>query len=221
MSSAAIEYSIRRSQRARRIRITVDAKRGVEVVLPLRATHQHAADAVDELTPWINRRLLELDRHKATVAARGTTLPYLDGTLTLVSEPGRTRAHRRGDSLYVPADPADQQAAIERWYRRVARDEFETRASRACASAKLSYAKLTVRGQKTRWGSCTREGALSFNWRLLLAPEAVLDYVVWHEVCHLAVMDHSPKFWGLVAEHCPDYKQHAAWLRRSGATLVL
>ena len=201
--------------------MTVDARRGVEVVLPLRATHQHAAAAVVELTPWINRRLLELDQTMATVAARGSTLPYLDGTLELRAEPGRTRAHRRGDTLLVPADPAEQTAAIERWYRRIARDEFTARADQACVSADLNYVKLTVRGQKTRWGSCTRERALSFNWRLLLAPEAVLDYVVWHEVCHLAVMDHSPKFWGLVAHHCPDYKQHAAWLRRNGATLVL
>jgi predicted metal-dependent hydrolase len=62
---------------------------------------------------------------------------------------------------------------------------------------------------------------MSFNWRLLLAPEPVLDYVVWHEVCHLSVMDHSPRFWSLVARHCPDYRAHVRWLRRYGPTLVL
>ena len=62
---------------------------------------------------------------------------------------------------------------------------------------------------------------MSFNWRLLLAPEAILDYVVWHEVCHLEVLDHSPRFWRLLAEHCPEYRQHLRWLRRHGATLVL
>ena len=62
---------------------------------------------------------------------------------------------------------------------------------------------------------------MSFNWRLLLAPEPVLDYVVWHEVCHLEVMDHSPRFWALLAERCPDYREHVRWLRRHGATLVL
>jgi predicted metal-dependent hydrolase len=221
MSSAEIPYSIRRSERARRVRVTVDADRGVTVVLPRLADTRHAAAAVDELAPWINRRLLELDRHKATLAARGTTLPYLDRTLTLRPEPTRTRAHLRGETLLVPAAPAQRARAVESWYRRMARVEFERRAQAACTAANLHYTRLTVRGQKTRWGSCTREGALSFNWRLLLAPETVLDYVVWHEVCHLAVMDHSPKFWGLVAKHCPDHKQHAAWLRRSGATLVL
>ena len=62
---------------------------------------------------------------------------------------------------------------------------------------------------------------MSFNWRLLLAPEPVLDYVVWHEVCHLEVMDHSPRFWALLARHRPDYREHSTWLRRHGATLVL
>ena len=62
---------------------------------------------------------------------------------------------------------------------------------------------------------------MSFNWRLLLAPEPVLDYVVWHEACHLRVMDHSPRFWQLVAAHCPDYAQHRRWLKAQGSTLVL
>jgi len=62
---------------------------------------------------------------------------------------------------------------------------------------------------------------MSFNWRLLLAPESVLDYVVWHEVCHLEVLDHSPRFWALLAPRCPDYREHVRWLRRHGGTLVL
>jgi predicted metal-dependent hydrolase len=62
---------------------------------------------------------------------------------------------------------------------------------------------------------------MSFNWRLMLAPEPVLDYVIWHEICHLRVMDHSPRFWSLVATHCPGYQEQRRWLRRHGSTLVL
>ena len=133
-------------------------------------------------------------------------------------EPGRTRAHRRGDSLLVPADEV---AAIERWYRRAARAEIAPRLDAAVARAGTSYTKLTIRGQRTRWGSCAQSGAMSFNWRLLLAPEAVLDYVVEHEVCHLEVMDHSSRFWRLLESRVPDWRDHAAWLRRYGSTLVL
>ena len=91
----------------------------------------------------------------------------------------------------------------------------------ACWRSGNSYSKLTIRGQRTRWASCSPDRAMSFNWRLLLGPEPVLDYVVWHEVCHLEVMDHSPRFWALLASRCPDYRAQKAWLRRHGATLVL
>ena len=217
-----IPYRVRRSDRARRVRVRVAPGDGaplVEVVLPRRAPAREAAAAVRELAPWIERRVAELRRDAAAVAARGATLPYLGRTLRLVAEPGRRRVHRRGDDLLVPA--GDHRPAVERWLRRRARAEIAPRLDRACAIAGTRWTRLTIRGQRTRWASCSASGAMSFNWRLLLAPEPVLDYVVWHEVCHLEVMDHSPRFWALLASRWPDYREHAAWLRRHGATLVL
>jgi hypothetical protein len=217
--SGEIAYSIRRSDRARRVRITVDRDRGVEVVLPRRAPEKAAAAAVDELRPWIERQRRRLALTDAAVAARGDTLPYLGETLHLRREPGRTRVHRRGDELLVPAtDPA---AAIERFYRRAARTEVAPRLDQVCAAIGKPYTGLTIRGQRTRWASCSADGAMSFNWRLLLAPAEVLDYVVWHEACHLLIRDHSPRFWALVARYCPDHRERSRWLRRHGATLVL
>jgi len=202
-----IEYSVRRSSRARRVRVSVEAERGVEVVLPRRAPEREAAAAIRELRPWIERRVAELDRARATVAARAGTVPYLGQTLRLVGQPGRTRVHRR--------------AALERFYRRAARQEVGDRLDAACAQAGTTYTQLTIRGQRTRWASCSRTGAMSFNWRLLLAPAPVLDYVVWHEVCHLEVLDHSPRFWSLLERRCPGSREQVRWLRRHGATLVL
>ena len=215
-----IAYTIRRSERARRVRVTVDPTRGVEVVLPRRAAERQAAAAIRELRPWIERRVVELRHARAAVAARGDTVPYLGELLHVRAEPGRTRVHRRGSELLAPV--GDQRAsAIERWYRRAARREIAPRLDAACAQTGHSYTALSIRGQRTRWASCSRDGAMSFNWRLLLAPEPVLDYVVWHEVCHLEVMDHSPRFWSLLAGRCPDCRRHSVWLRRHGATLVL
>ncbi len=215
-----IAYRVRRSERARRVRVTVDAGRGVEVVLPRRAPEREAAAAVRELRPWIERRMRDLHRAQAAVAARGDSVPYLDELLPTLEQPGRTRVHLRGGVLLTPAG-AERAPALERWYRRAARAEIEPRLDDACSAAAAVYKTLTIRGQRTRWASCSRTGAMSFNWRLLLAPEAVLDYVVWHEVCHLHVMDHSPRFWKLLGRYCPDYRQHTAWLRRHGQTLVL
>ena len=190
------------------------------MVLPRRAAEREAAAAVRELAPWIERRIRELERAQAAVAARGDMVPYLGELLSVRTEPGRTRVHRRGSELLAPSG-ADRDPALERWYRRTAREEIAPRLERACWLAGSSYSKLTIRGQRTRWASCSRSGAMSFNWRLLLAPEPVLHYVVWHEVCHLEVMDHSPGFWALLAERCPDCREQARWLRRHGQTLVL
>jgi predicted metal-dependent hydrolase len=215
-----IAYSVRRSPRARRARVTVDEARGVEVVLPRRAPEREPATVIRELRPWIERRLGELERTRAAVAARGQTVPYLGEALALVPEPGRTRVHRRGGELLVPAG-SERRPALERWYRRAARGEIAPRLDRACELTANSYTRLTIRGQRTRWASCSHTGAMSFNWRLLLAPEPVLEYVVWHEVCHLEVLDHSPRFWALLSSRCPDYRRHVRWLRQHGGTLVL
>ena len=218
-ASPDIAYTVRRSSRARRVRVNVHAHAGVEVVLPARAPEREAAAAIVELRPWIEQRLAEAREAMARVARRGGTLPYLDATLRLVPEPGRTRAHRRGAELLVPG--GDARPAIERFYRRRARAEIAPRLDRASAQAGLAYSGLDIRGQRTRWASCSSRGRMSFNWRLLLAPERVLEYVVWHEVCHLEVLDHSPRFWALLGRHWPSWREERAWLSANGATLVL
>ncbi len=200
--------------------MTVDPARGVEVVLPRRAGRQEATAAIVELRPWIERRLAELDRVADAVAARGEAVPYLGTMLCLVAQPGRTRVHRRGEELLVPAGET-RGPALERWFRRAAYAEIAPRLDEACLYAGTSYSGLSIRGQRTRWASCSSSGAMSFNWRLLMAPEPVLDYVVWHEVCHLEILDHSPRFWALLAKRCPDYRRHVRWLRKHGPTLVL
>jgi len=217
--TAEIPYTVRRSSRARRVRVNVHAHTGVEVVLPARAPERAAAAAVSELRPWIERRLREAREVRARIAARAGTVPYLGAPLELVPQPGRTRVHRAGGRLLVPA--GDARPAIERFYRRSARAEIGPRLDRATALAGSAYSALDIRAQRTRWASCSPTGRMSFNWRLLLAPERVLEYVIWHEVCHLEILDHSPRFWSLLERRWPAYREDRDWLRRHGATLVL
>ncbi|HUA73656.1 MAG TPA: SprT family zinc-dependent metalloprotease [Solirubrobacteraceae bacterium] len=214
-----IAYTVRRSARARRVRVNVHAHAGVEVVLPARTPERAAAAAISELRPWIERRLDEVREALALVAARAGTLPYLGESLELVPQRGRERVHRDGERLLVPE--GDARPALERFYRRAARAEVGSRLDRATALAGTPYRDLSIRGQKTRWASCSADGAMSFNWRLLLAPERVLDYVIWHEVCHLQVLDHSPRFWKLLERWYPGYREDRDWLRVNGVTLVL
>lgn len=214
-----IPYTIRRSTRARQVRVNVHAHTGVEVVLPVRAPERAAAAAVSELRPWIERRLDDAQDVLARIAERAGTVPFLGESLELVPQAGRSRAYRSGECLLVPA--GDARPAIERFYRRAARAEIAPRLDRATALAGSSYSGLSIRAQRTRWASCSASGRMSFNWRLLLAPERVLEYVVWHEVCHLEILDHSPRFWALVQRHWPTWREERDWLSRNGATLVL
>jgi len=199
--------------------VNVHAHTGVEVVLPAGAPERAAQAAVSELRPWIERRLGEGREARDLIAARAGTLPYLGRALELVPQAGRTRVHRSGGRLLVPAGGA--RPALERFYRRAARAEIAPRLDRATALAGSAYSGLAIRAQRTRWASCSADGQMSFNWRLLLAPERVLDYVVWHEVCHLEILDHSPGFWALLERRWPAYREDRDWLRRHGATLVL
>jgi predicted metal-dependent hydrolase len=203
----------------------------VEVVLPRRVPLRHAAPLVAEKRRWIDRTLRRFEAARAAVPVRlcdGGFVPYLGERLALSVgvEPGRERAHvvRRGDRLEVRVGRPGEEAlrgALERWYRRRARTEVAPRLEAAARRAGRRCGPLSIRSQATRWASCSSSGAMSFNWRLLLAPEPVLDYVVEHEVAHLEVPDHSPRFWALVAARCPAYGEHERWLRRYGSALRL
>src|SRR4051794_28106201 len=158
--SDEIPYRIRRSSRARRVHVSVDAEAGVEVVLPPRAREREAAEAMRELGPWVRRRLARLDAARAELGLVPGTTPYLDERLGLVSESGRQRVTRRGDALLVPG--GDPRPALERWYRRRAGVEVAARLDAACAGAGVDYERLTIRGQRTRWASCAGSGSMSF-----------------------------------------------------------
>ena len=174
-----------------------------------RAGRRRAAP-VDRAAPARPRRRARAHRRPRPGTSRSSASPC-----ACVAEPGRTRAHRRGGDA-ARARRATRARRIERWYRRTARAEVAPRLDEAVAALGQRYTRLTIRDQRTRWGSCSTTGAMSFNWRLLLGPADVLDYVVWHEACHLAVMDHSPRFWALLERHRPGYREPQRWLRRNG-----
>ena len=228
---AELEYTIRRSDRARRARIVVDPG-GVEVVVPRRMALRHVPPFVEEKRPWIERTLRRFREAELTAPPveleHGGVVPYLGEELLLNVrvEPWRQRSHvaQRGEVLRVAVATPGPEAirdALERWYRSRAREEVAWRLDDACARAGTSYRSLSIRAQQTRWASCSSNGTMSFNWRLLLAPEEILDYVVEHEVAHLEVLDHSQRFWRLLGSRCPRYREHERWLRAHGSALRL
>lgn len=114
-----------------------------------------------------------------------------------------------------------QRAALERRYIDAAKEYFPKRAAYYQQYTGGAYHRISIRDQKTRWGSCSSKGTLSFNWRLMLAPPAILDYVVVHELCHLTYMNHSAAFWKKVEAVCPDYRTARKWLKDHGHELTL
>ena len=119
---------------------------------------------------------------------------------------------------YSP-DTIKRMEVMDRRYRQAAREYFTKRCAHYHPFTGGCYRRITIRDQKTRWGSCSSTGTLSFNYRLMFAPPRVLDYVVVHELCHLTHMNHSREFWNLVSAVMPDYQKYKAWLKEHGQEL--
>lgn len=198
--------------------------------MPRRFPTRNVETFVQAKRPWIERTLRRIRESEADFPpARltdGGELPYLGERLALKvsTQPARVRPHvaLRGGELRVALGPGNRlEDALEAWYRRRAREEVAPRLDAAVARVGRGYTTLQIRGQRTRWASCSTSGAMSFNWRLLLAPPEILDYVIEHEVAHLDVQDHSDRFWDLLASRCPEWREHESWLRRHGHALRL
>ena len=116
-------------------------------------------------------------------------------------------------------DPADVRAEIERDLRLLARERLVPRLLELAAQHGLTVARVTIRNQRSRWGSCSRAKAIALNFRLVQMPPDVCEYVLIHELMHLRQQNHGPRFWALVEQACPDYRDAERWLRVTGRTL--
>jgi predicted metal-dependent hydrolase len=125
-----------------------------------------------------------------------------------------------GEAVPVADATADLRPAIERHLRKLATRELPPRVLELAALHSLPVRRVTVRNQRSRWGSCSRHGTISLNWRLVQAPGFVSDYLVLHELAHLKEMNHSRRFWGEVARLCPDYREAERWLKQNSSLLA-
>ena len=236
-----LEYTLRRSRRARQVRLTIDPARGVIAVVPGTRTSEARARALVE--PFIVEREAWLRDHlerqaaaraAATTAgavADGASLRYLGEShrLRVVPAPGRARrstVERAGDAdgdlLVVTLATPDRRplaVVLEAWLRARARDAIDRAICRQAPALGVTPASVTIRDTRSRWGSASRARRLSFSWRLVLAPPAVLETVVVHELAHLRVFGHGPEFWDLVASRLPDHVARRRWLRAHAAEL--
>ncbi len=220
----SLEYEVRQSSDASEPRIDVDIH-GVTVVLP-ESSAETPVDLLRDNAAWVVEKTRKYETYRDQVPARrfeaGETFPYL-GTPHEVVVEQRPSSSVVDDMLRLAKHHVEETSikrALETLYRRNARQRFERRADHFAAQMGLEYEQIEVRNQRTKWGSCSSNGTLGLNWRLLMAPPEILDYVVVHELAHLREANHSAEFWALVAEHDPEYEAHSEWLTENSARLV-
>lgn len=231
LAGREVPYTLRVSTRARHLRLQVGAGTGLEVITPERLAPGRVESVLREKQKWILGKLDDLARQAENrglfdqqgggkVLYRGREYE-VEARVEAGSSPGVVV----GQNKLVVTVPEGQGGAVERqlehWLRGMARVVINNRLRELNRNLNLSYNRVFIRDQKTRWGSCSNKNNLNFNWRLVMAPPRVLDYVIVHELMHLVEPNHSKKFWALVEKECPDYKSHRAWLRKNGRQLSL
>jgi len=216
-----IEVKFKRHRRARRLIVRLDRHgESVAVTVPPRATRDEALAFVNRSRAWIASRL---SRQPQAVAFTPGAVVMLRGQLhTIVHESDRRGLIRNMSDpkcILVPGEVAHLKRRLTDWLKREAKRELVMASERHAQAMGVSFKKVSVRDQASRWGSCSSDGGLSYSWRLIMAPSFVLDYVAVHEVAHLKHMNHGVRFWRLVLTHCPEAAQARTWLRRNGAML--
>lgn len=223
-----VSYTLKRSSTARCVRLEVGEGTGLTVVIPRSYRLQELDDLLKEKQRWILRHLTRYARSSSLPppgqVGNGHTVPYLGRELQVIESPGDGRAPDVSlvqNQLVIRGTLHGERVDVrlERWYRDQALQLTTPRVNELVTRLGLSYRRITIRGQRTRWGSCSHRGTLSFNWRLMMAPQPVVDYVIIHEVAHLREMNHTPRFWKLVAEECPPWREHRQWLDQHGGWL--
>jgi predicted metal-dependent hydrolase len=217
---AELRLVLRRHPRARRVSLRADARSGdIVLVLPRRAALNTALGFARSQAGWIRARLAQVP--PPMPFADGATLEMMGAHLTIRHDPAvRGPAVRDGDILRVGGRPEFVARRVRDFLRGEALRLFAGLATDKALSIGRKIAALRVADTRSRWGSCARGGKLSFSWRLVLAPAHVVDYVVAHEVAHLAHHDHGPAFWLLVDRLTPHRAAAQPWLRRNGIRLL-
>ena len=220
LQNRLVVYTLKQSPRIRGIRLEIHADSGLTVVVPKRYGHHEVQDILEKKAGWILRHLpggqpRQMPLFKKEVD-HGEKISFMGRTLRLVVTSDNSKgdlAMLKGNVLQISRSTKYSRAEIlEGWYRQQAALVFKEKADKFGKIMGVHYSRITIRGQNKRWASASPLGNLSINWKLLLAPEAVIDYVIMHELAHFRHMDHSKNFWNYLARYCPKWRYYRQWL---------
>lgn len=214
-----VHYRLFRNRQRKRLALLVDKSGEVQVRVPWRVTNAQIVAFIHDNDQWLLHRLQQVYKalEMRPILKEGVMLPFLDSQLCVCyQKKKRPLVFREENLLWVTnPDNLDQtlENVLESWYRKQAKHHLVQGVQIFSEKIGVSFAKVVIRGQKSRWGSCSSKGTISLNWRLMFFPSSVVHYVVVHELCHLKHMNHSPKFWSMVANFVPNYREYKSELR--------
>lgn len=219
-----VEFGVRRSSEATKPRIDVDIH-GVTVIIP-NSVDVQPAEVLRENAAWVVEKQRDFERYREKIPDRtfepGEMFPLLGTERELFIEPARSHSITES-SIRLRKSTVEQSTVkqvLENVYRKKARDFFSERADQYAEEMGVEYGKIEIRNQRTKWGSCSTTGTISLNWRLVMAPPKIADYVVIHELAHLQEANHGDEFWALVADHDREYESHVQWLDEHSTQLI-
>lgn len=229
LDGARVSYRIRRSPRAKNIRITFEEGESWVVTLPNRRRFQEVEQALLENKNWILRKIKDTQTKRKTpppfLLTDGAQLPVLDQVYPLSLSTHNQKKARWSfyhNSLNITApqlSPSLISRGVVHWYKTMAQLFLEDRVPYWAKIINVFPKNIRVKNQHSLWGSCSKKANLNFNWRILLLSKQAADYLIIHELSHLKELNHSPNFWLLVKKHCPEYKTHKAELKRKNTWL--
>ena len=211
-----------RNPKARRYILRLTPERVARITVPRSGNRAEALAFAERQTAWLEKQLAKPPRtHRATEWRHGTEILFRGERVALQLEPHASACVVKFADQSVPLREAaaNLRPAVERHLWRLAAKELPPRLLEFAASLQVTVQRVTVRSQRSRWGSCSRAGTISLNWRLVQTPELVRDYICVHELMHRREMNHSARYWRHVAEAFPRWEEAEKWLKANGGLL--
>ena len=217
-----MQYTLRRSAKAKHLRFQISASNGFVVIVPRRYRIDDLPSLLQKKQTWILKNIARYDTvsipFDSDTLSIGDSIPYLGQQyeVCLNSNHSSTCSVSLENNVFLIEGICDNGTAavvLKQWLNGQAHTYIKQRASELAPGLGVKYNRIFIRNQRTRWGSCSGLGNISLNWKLIMFPPHIIDYVVIHELAHLVVMGHGKSFWDVVAAHCPDWRSCRQWIR--------
>jgi len=235
IGNLTIPYCISENKKAKHVKLVMDIN-GLKVVKPVKVKLDRVEELLKSKSNWIYKHYTDFESMKREEYNRkwesGERVLYRGKKYNIrvfTHKNKNTTVNFNGKRFEIFVDESAEEGnrnaliegAFKKWYVRVAHESIKERLDYFSKVIGISYNTMRIKEQKTCWGSCSKKGNLNFNWKLIMSPQWVIDYVIIHEICHLRYLNHSKEYWSMVGLYMPEYKKAQEWLKKNGLGLTL